>query len=221
MQNTRKKVSKVYTASDAEVYLDDIDNADIRLYDISYGLSHTTRWSGQFGKCTVAKHSALVTYLVDGMLSKSVDDNARLSILRYALMHDATEAYLGEVPVLVKELLPAYRELEHTLFFRIQEVLGIEDISDKAQSLISVADTMATVVERMVYHTLRVGGKPQLVVTKDGDYVTAYTKKKNDILHVHMAYKGHHVWCPAGRTFEQRIPSWEWYLVDLFGAFSL
>jgi 5'-deoxynucleotidase YfbR-like HD superfamily hydrolase len=221
MKDTQKEAEVILTASGAGLCLDDLDNADINLYDISYGLSHVTRWSGQFGKCTVARHSALVTYLVAGMLDKSLDENHRTRVLRYALMHDASEAYLGEVSVYIKRRLPEYKQLEARLMSVIHARIGIEAISAEAEHVVAVADTMSTIIERMAYHTLKLGTKPQLVKTANGDYATAYAKRKNDILFANIAYKGLHAACPAGKTWESRIPSWEWWLVDLFGAFGL
>ena len=44
----------------------------------------------------------------------------------WALLHDATEAYLVDVPRPVKPLLPDYKELEQTVMAAVAEAFGLE-----------------------------------------------------------------------------------------------
>jgi len=67
----------------------------ITLYDISCGLSRSARWSGQ----TVVPYS---------VAQHSVEISERLSmpgVAAWGLLHDAAEAYLGDIPRPLKERL--------------------------------------------------------------------------------------------------------------------
>lgn len=74
---------------------------DVRLADIAHALAIINRFTGHTSfPYSVAQHSVLVSRIVDQ---------------RYALwglLHDASEAYLGDVSTPLKMMLPSYRELE-------------------------------------------------------------------------------------------------------------
>ena len=74
---------------------------DVAVEDIAHALSQIIRFTGHAkAPYTVAQHSLLVAELVPA--------SDRL----WALVHDASEAYLGDVSSPLKTLLPDYRELE-------------------------------------------------------------------------------------------------------------
>lgn len=78
----------------------DPDLSLIRIDDIAIGLSNTCRFSGQLREhYSVAQHSLLMSYQVPDCYALE------------ALLHDASEAYLGDVPRPVKYGLPDYRRL--------------------------------------------------------------------------------------------------------------
>lgn len=82
----------------------------ISIFDIANALSRICRFSGNTPKFySVAEHSIRV--------SKLVPDHMALE----ALLHDATEAYLGDVPAPVKNMLPDYKEVEE----RFQNAIDI------------------------------------------------------------------------------------------------
>ena len=77
---------------------------DLRLFDIAHGLSNLCRYGGQCRTFySVAEHSVLLSYAVPP------------SLARWGLMHDASEAYLIDIPKPLKPFLPQYRDAERRL----------------------------------------------------------------------------------------------------------
>lgn len=71
------------------------------IVDIAYNLSHLNRYTGSAGQYSVAQHSVLV--------ARNVREGLRLD----ALLHDAPEAYLGDVAAPLKAIIGReYRILE-------------------------------------------------------------------------------------------------------------
>jgi len=88
--------------------------SEITVEDIAHGLAHTCRYAGQCdGFFSVAEHSVLVSQIVP---------HSKLA----ALFHDAAEAFIGDMSAPLKQLLPAYREIEKKIERAIFERLGIE-----------------------------------------------------------------------------------------------
>lgn len=84
---------------------------DINIRDIAHALSNTCRYAGHCALFySVAEHSCRLSFLVPEQL--------RLE----ALLHDASEAYLGDIPTPLKKLLPRYRKIER----RINEVIMLK-----------------------------------------------------------------------------------------------
>lgn len=82
---------------------------EIQIEDIAHGLSHICRFTGQIPHFySVAQHCIEMSYLAPSELQFE------------ALMHDASEAYLGDVSKHIKDLLGApYKKLEHALMQKI------------------------------------------------------------------------------------------------------
>lgn len=71
-----------------------------RIEDIAFALSNINRYGGHVGRYSVAQHSILV--------AQQLPEDLRLS----GLLHDAPEAYIGDVCAPLKVMLPEYRSLE-------------------------------------------------------------------------------------------------------------
>lgn len=87
------------------------------LTDIATGLGNICRFGGQLGKFySVAQHSILVMYLAPAELKKA------------ALLHDASEAYLGDVIKPFKVILGnAYSHFEASFMRVISEKYGVTE----------------------------------------------------------------------------------------------
>lgn len=80
----------------------------IDINDIAAGLSKICRFSGQLSRFySVAEHSVLVAKL---MYLRYGEENP--SVLLLGLLHDASEAYLGDVTRPIKNVLKIYKALE-------------------------------------------------------------------------------------------------------------
>lgn len=119
----------------------DIQQEDIDILDIAHALSNCNRFAGQSTRpISVAQHSVYVSRVVEAMLnssSKASDTPSAPEIVRLlrdfdrqyllqALLHDASEAYLGDMTKWVKASseLAGFRAIEQTLQERIYAVFG-------------------------------------------------------------------------------------------------
>ncbi|MET3134175.1 5'-deoxynucleotidase YfbR-like HD superfamily hydrolase [Oxalobacteraceae bacterium GrIS 1.11] len=119
----------------------------VAIEDIAHGLAYQCRFNGQTREFySVAQHSLIVARLVPPHLALA------------ALLHDAAEAYLGDMVKPLKVLLPAFAALEE----RVSEIIAATfaiDFSDyapiKHADLIALAtekrDLMPHSVERWAY----------------------------------------------------------------------
>lgn len=91
----------------------DPDPDHICIEDIAHGLSHVPRFAGQTAKfLSVAEHSFNVCSMVPYQL------------MLEGLLHDASEAYLMDIPKPIKQHLPDYIQLEDNLMKAIADKFG-------------------------------------------------------------------------------------------------
>lgn len=106
----------------------------VAIEDIAHGLAYQCRFNGQTREFySVAQHSLIVAELVPPPL--------RLA----ALLHDAAEAYLGDMVKPLKVLMPEFSALEERVSAIIADTFGI-DFSDYAP--IKHADLTALATEK-------------------------------------------------------------------------
>lgn len=91
------------------------DTAMINIEDIAHALAQINRFTGHAREpYNVAQHSVYVSHLVpqQDMLA--------------GLLHDAHEAYIGDVSAPLKQLLPDYRALERRIENRVRFKFGLQ-----------------------------------------------------------------------------------------------
>lgn len=109
---------EIETASGAFVDIVDPQVETIKLEDIAHALSLTCRFVGQCSQFySVAEHSWNVARLLDG---------TPLRVQLAGLLHDASEAYLADIPSPVKSLLPDYKALEDKVLGVVFKKYGLE-----------------------------------------------------------------------------------------------
>lgn len=105
------------------------EQIDIR--DIAHHLAHVCRYTGAVARTySVAEHSVRVAmYLLQGAPEPTTPGLTRQRAACYGLMHDASEAYLGDVSSPIKRLpeMEGYRKIEERLQRAIYNMVGLTD----------------------------------------------------------------------------------------------
>ena len=107
---------------------------DIDVKDIAFSLANQARWNGHTPFLSVAEHSVAVAARLPPHLQLA------------GLLHDASEAYLSDIPGPIKAYLPDYQKLEEKVQKVIYEKFGIE-LSNVDKAEIKQADKDATHTE--------------------------------------------------------------------------
>lgn len=110
------------TYTGKQVNFTDPNPADICIEDIAHSLARTCRYGGHCridGIWSVAEHSLVV--------EEWLDEHFRLYRLRLlGLLHDAAEAYIGDLPPQAKALLPEYQRWERNCERAIWRAFGMD-----------------------------------------------------------------------------------------------
>lgn len=108
--------------------------ADVAIEDIAHGLAYQCRFNGQTSAFySVAQHSLIVASLVPDELKFA------------ALLHDAAEAYIGDMVKPLKVLLPSFSDIEDSVTRIIGECFDVELCHNPA---IKRADLIALATEK-------------------------------------------------------------------------
>lgn len=121
---------KLTVASGHDLNLRDLQPKDIQIEDIAHALARLCRFAGHVPWFySVAQHSVTVARLVPPELALA------------ALLHDASEAYLADIPTHVKYSpeLEGYRRLEEDIQTRIFRRFGLPAVMDERIKLIDHA----------------------------------------------------------------------------------
>lgn len=110
------------------------DPSQITIEDIAEGLSKECRFGGHcMGFYSVAQHSLHVSSILPPELRFE------------GLLHDATEAYMRDIPSPLKEILPDYVEREKALEAVIRRKFGLPE---KQSPAVKAADLIALATEK-------------------------------------------------------------------------
>ncbi|SDT46562.1 hypothetical protein SAMN05192545_3951 [Maribacter dokdonensis] len=121
----------------------------ICIEDIAHALSRVPRFAGHLDAFfSVAQHSLNVSHLSP--------DEYKLE----GLLHDATEAYLADLPSPLKNHCPGYKELEARLYYVIAKKYGIPS---ETSLTVKNVDRMMLETEFRTYHI----GKAEVKSTPD------------------------------------------------------
>lgn len=102
--------------------------------DIAHALSNQCRFAGQCRQFySVAEHSILVSQMLSSYQFEG-------------LMHDASEAYIGDVTRPLKHLMPDYREIEEDIE---RAIAAAFDLHPNSTSLVKKADMSVMLAEYM------------------------------------------------------------------------
>lgn len=118
-------------------------STDIDIKDIARGLAMTVRFGGHLeGFMSVAQHSFNVANLLH------LDP---FHVQMYGLLHDAPEAYLGDVVRPLKYMLPLYHRMEKNMMKAILRGLGLHKklvLTKKQLQVVKEADNGMLILER-------------------------------------------------------------------------
>lgn len=119
---------------------------EYRIEDIAHALANTCRFAGHTREFySVAQHCVLTaTVVMDMSRTKWPVPAADTNLLKAALLHDAAEAYLGDVTRPLKQLLPEYKAIEgrveKALFSAFGVPLPLPEIVKKADLIMLASE---------------------------------------------------------------------------------
>lgn len=118
------------------------DPMKIMIADIAVSLSRACRFTGHtIEHYSVAQHSVFVSHLVEVLAIEAgiKEPGGVRRLARAGLMHDASEAYLVDIPAPIKPHLHGYAEIEQKVMAAVGQKFCIP-LEDLEHPLIKVAD---------------------------------------------------------------------------------
>lgn len=110
----------------------DPDSEEVRLRDVAAGLAHTCRFGGHCRQFySVAHHSLHVA-------SELADRGPRLEL--FGLLHDAGEAYLGDLPRPLKAEFETFERAEERVLRAVWSAFDVEPPGDAEWEAVMAAD---------------------------------------------------------------------------------
>jgi hypothetical protein len=121
---------------------------DVELTDIVVSLSHTCRFNGHCREFySVLQHSAIVAErMAEWNFHANTDLERHKNAVRRALLHDAGEAYISDIPRPVKSYLCNAKVIEGRVLSVIHEAFGVRK-DDEADAIIKFLDNKVLITE--------------------------------------------------------------------------
>lgn len=120
VENLYRKGKAIVTYNGISFWPTDPRPEEINIEDIAHSLSMLCRFNGHVEEFySVGDHSIRVSYACPPEYAL------------YGLLHDASEAYLSDIPTPLKGSLPRYKEYERILQSMIYRKYGLEDEEPK------------------------------------------------------------------------------------------
>jgi len=117
------------------------ETAEIRVEDIAHNLARVCRFGGAVDDYySVASHCVYVSRRLQ-------DEGYSPYVCAAGLLHDATEAYLGDVVSGLKRIFPEYKALENRFEARIQEHFDVYWAEGPVARIVKDADLRARLAE--------------------------------------------------------------------------
>lgn len=134
----QEKEILMFTYTGKSINLNDLKPEDIDPRDIAHALSNLCRYNGHTTRFySVAEHCVrLARYAFNNY---TADDGYNIRLARALLIHDATEAYVGDVIYHLKQQLPQFCKFEDKVGKRINDKFSI-DMSKDVQGEVSSLD---------------------------------------------------------------------------------
>ena len=112
------------------------DPAMVDIEDIAYALGQLRRFTGH-ANYTIAEHSLWVSYVVPPQYALE------------GLMHDAAEAYVGDISAPLKGLVPGFKAVEQRIERAVADRFKLQILDDpEIKRAVKVADLRAVAAER-------------------------------------------------------------------------
>lgn len=110
----------ILTQSGCYINFVDLESNEYRIDDIAHALSNIGRFNGHTKKFySVAQHCVLASRY------------AEIGFELEALMHDSTEAYIGDITSPLKKILPEYQSIEHLMYKDLSKYFGFPSVITK------------------------------------------------------------------------------------------
>lgn len=120
----------IQTCSGEQFYPFEPFRNEFRIEDIAHALGNICRFGGHTREFySVAQHSVLVS------------ENVRPEHARWGLLHDAAEAFFGDMPTPIKTLMPDYLAAERRTGLQIADAFGIH-VDAAAFRAVKAADSL-------------------------------------------------------------------------------
>lgn len=95
---------------------------EVDMQDIAVAMSNTCRYNGLVSSFySVAQHSVIMSYWAEDLHEETNPD-----IARAALLHDAAEAWIGDIPSPLKRLCPMISKIEEKIAHMLFEIHGLD-----------------------------------------------------------------------------------------------